>query len=96
MDNNNTISQTSAATDFDSSLTSNSPKSNFQLNADSIIMVIGVGGAGGNAVNHMQRMGIHGVNFVVCNTIVEYTNSDNELLCAVSTQVEIVQYLKAE
>ncbi|MEE0863642.1 MAG: cell division protein FtsZ [Alistipes sp.] len=68
MDNNNTISQTSAATDFDSSLTSNSPKSNFQLNADSIIMVIGVGGAGGNAVNHMQRMGIHGVNFVVCNT----------------------------
>ncbi|MBO5717725.1 MAG: cell division protein FtsZ [Alistipes sp.] len=38
------------------------------LDADSIIMVIGVGGAGGNAVNHMQQMGIHGVNFVVCNT----------------------------
>ena len=27
------------------------------------------------------------LNFVVCNTIVEYTNSANELLCAVSTQV---------
>ena len=38
------------------------------LDAESIIMVIGVGGAGGNAVNHMQTMGIHGVNFVVCNT----------------------------
>lgn len=65
---NNTISHSSAANDFDSQLTSNSPKSNFQLDAESIIMVIGVGGAGGNAVNHMQRMGIHGVNFVVCNT----------------------------
>ena len=34
----------------------------------SIIKVIGVGGCGGNAVNHMYREGIHDVNFVVCNT----------------------------
>ena len=33
-----------------------------------IIKVIGVGGGGGNAVNYMYRMGIHDVNFVVCNT----------------------------
>lgn len=32
------------------------------------IKVIGVGGGGGNAVNHMYRQGIHGVNFIVCNT----------------------------
>jgi cell division protein FtsZ len=34
----------------------------------SIIKVIGVGGGGSNAVNHMYRLGINGVNFVVCNT----------------------------
>ncbi len=32
------------------------------------IKVIGVGGGGGNAVNHMYRQGIRGVNFIVCNT----------------------------
>jgi len=34
----------------------------------SIIKVIGVGGGGGNAVNHMYRQGITDVSFVVCNT----------------------------
>lgn len=34
----------------------------------SIIKVIGVGGGGGNAVNHMFRQGIQGVDFIVCNT----------------------------
>ena len=34
----------------------------------SIIKVIGVGGGGGNAVNHMYNEGIHDVTFVVCNT----------------------------
>jgi len=34
----------------------------------SIIKVIGVGGGGGNAVNHMYKEGIHDVTFVVCNT----------------------------
>ena len=34
----------------------------------SIITVVGVGGAGGNAVNHMWNLGIKGVDFLVCNT----------------------------
>lgn len=42
--------------------------SDLELDYRSNIMVIGVGGAGGNAVNHMQDLGITGVNFVVCNT----------------------------
>jgi len=33
-----------------------------------IIKVIGVGGGGGNAVNHMFNQGIRGVDFVICNT----------------------------
>ncbi len=34
----------------------------------SIIKVIGVGGGGGNAVNHMYNQGISGVDFIICNT----------------------------
>jgi cell division protein FtsZ len=34
----------------------------------SIIKVIGVGGGGSNAVNHMFKQGIEGVDFIVCNT----------------------------
>lgn len=43
---------------------------NFDLtaNSGSIIKVIGVGGGGGNAVNHMYRQGIRDVDFMVCNT----------------------------
>lgn len=37
-------------------------------NHESIIKVIGVGGGGSNAVNHMFEQGIIGVNFAVCNT----------------------------
>lgn len=42
----------------------------FQLNrsTQTIIKVIGVGGGGGNAVNHMFREGIHDVSFALCNT----------------------------
>lgn len=39
-----------------------------QKNHSSIIKVIGVGGGGSNAVNHMFRQGIEGVDFIVCNT----------------------------
>jgi len=35
---------------------------------NSIIKVIGVGGGGGNAVKHMYREGIIGVDFLICNT----------------------------
>ena len=34
----------------------------------SIIKVIGVGGGGNNAVNHMHAQSIEGVNFIICNT----------------------------
>lgn len=34
----------------------------------SIIKVIGVGGGGSNAVNHMHAQGIKGVDFIICNT----------------------------
>ncbi|MBU4538785.1 MAG: cell division protein FtsZ [Weeksellaceae bacterium] len=34
----------------------------------SIIKVIGVGGGGNNALKHMYERGIHGVDFVICNT----------------------------
>lgn len=37
-------------------------------NQSSVIKVIGVGGGGSNAVNYMYTQGIHGVDFVVCNT----------------------------
>ena len=36
--------------------------------SNSIIKVVGVGGGGGNAVNHMYNQGIEEVTFVVCNT----------------------------
>jgi len=42
----------------------------FDLTQDNsaIIKVIGVGGGGSNAVNHMYKQGIKGVDFFVCNT----------------------------
>ena len=46
------------------------PKLEFDLPRDhnSIIKVIGIGGGGSNAVNHMFNQGIIGVDFIVCNT----------------------------
>ncbi|MBP5547121.1 MAG: cell division protein FtsZ [Bacteroidales bacterium] len=41
----------------------------------SYIKVIGVGGGGGNAVNHMYREGIKGVDFIVCNTDMKALNA---------------------
>lgn len=41
----------------------------------SIIKVIGVGGGGSNAVNHMYRQGIKDVEFVVCNTDLQALNN---------------------
>jgi len=40
----------------------------FEKKPESIIKVIGVGGGGGNAVNHMYKLGIRDVDFIVCNT----------------------------
>ena len=46
------------------------PPFNFPIEdkSEKIIKAIGVGGAGGNAVNHMWNTGIKGVNFLICNT----------------------------
>ncbi|NDV47564.1 cell division protein FtsZ [Paludibacter sp. 221] len=48
----------------------------------SIIKVIGVGGGGSNAVNHMYRQGITDVSFVVCNT-------DNQALAKSPVPIKI-------
>ncbi len=37
-------------------------------NQSNVIKVIGVGGGGSNAINHMFQQGINGVDFVICNT----------------------------
>ena len=37
-------------------------------NQSNVIKVIGVGGGGSNAINHMYNQGINGVDFVICNT----------------------------
>ena len=40
----------------------------YDTSRPTIIKVVGVGGGGGNAVNHMFKEGIHDVSFVLCNT----------------------------
>ncbi|NDV95796.1 cell division protein FtsZ [Dysgonomonas sp. 521] len=56
----------------------------FPTKTQTIIKVIGVGGGGGNAVNHMYNEGIHDVSFALCNT-------DNQALCEspVETRVQL-------
>ncbi|MDE7406858.1 MAG: cell division protein FtsZ, partial [Muribaculaceae bacterium] len=44
------------------------PQSGVDPSKTAIIKVIGVGGGGNNAINHMYRQGIEHVSFVVCNT----------------------------
>ncbi len=49
----------------------------------SIIMVAGVGGAGGNALNHMIDLGINDVTFMATNTITlaaQYEESDDVVM----------------
>ncbi|MDR0824781.1 MAG: cell division protein FtsZ, partial [Prevotella sp.] len=64
----------------------------FQLptKTQTIIKVIGVGGGGGNAVNHMYNEGIHDVSFALCNT-------DSQALCEspVETRVQLGEGLGA-
>ena len=45
------------------------------LNQSSFIKVVGVGGGGNNAVNHMYSRGIVGVDFIVCNTDMKALNT---------------------
>lgn len=39
-----------------------------RLEDKNVIMAVGVGGGGGNAINHMYNQGVENVTFVVCNT----------------------------
>lgn len=45
-------------------------------NKNAVIKVIGVGGAGGNAVNRMIDEGVQGVSFIAANTDVQALNSN--------------------
>ena len=49
-------------------MTLNAYKFEIPKHHKSIIKVIGVGGGGSNAVNHMFNQGIKDVEFIVCNT----------------------------
>ncbi|MCM0036730.1 MAG: cell division protein FtsZ [Burkholderiaceae bacterium] len=51
-------------------------------NKGTVIKVVGVGGAGGNAVSHMIRSGVQGVDFICCNT-------DAQALAATNAPVQI-------
>ena len=51
------------STNFDETIAFDMPK-----NQSNVIKVIGVGGGGSNAINHMFSQGIKGVDFVICNT----------------------------
>jgi cell division protein FtsZ len=44
-------------------------------NKSNVIKVIGVGGGGSNAINHMFQQGIKGVDFVICNTDAQALNN---------------------
>jgi len=44
-------------------------------NQSNVIKAIGVGGGGSNAINHMCRQGIKGVDFVICNTDAQALNN---------------------
>ena len=44
-------------------------------NQSNVIKAIGVGGGGSNAINHMYRQGIKGVDFVICNTDAQALNN---------------------
>ncbi len=56
-------------------LTDNEATGNGVADKSEIIKIIGVGGAGCNAVNNMCEMGIEGVNLVVCNTDLQALNN---------------------
>ena len=44
-------------------------------NQSNVIKVVGVGGGGSNAINHMFKQGIKGVDFVICNTDAQALNN---------------------
>jgi cell division protein FtsZ len=59
-----------------------------QTEPQPIIKVIGVGGGGCNAVDHMYKMGIKEVSFVICNTDLKHLKK-----CAVPHKIQLGQHL---
>jgi cell division protein FtsZ len=57
-------------------------------NKANIIKVIGVGGGGSNAVNHMYELGIKDVDFIVCNTDIQALD-----MSAVPTKIQLGETL---
>lgn len=57
---------------------------NFKQEETSIIKVIGVGGGGSNAVTHMYKQGIVGVDFAICNTDIQ-----SMVLSPVPTRIQL-------
>jgi len=57
-------------------------------NKANIIKVIGVGGGGSNAVNHMYELGIKDVDFIVCNTDIQALD-----ISAVPTKIQLGETL---
>ena len=53
----------SSKKEFETNISFDLPK-----NQSNVIKVIGVGGGGSNAINHMFQQGIKGVDFYICNT----------------------------
>ena len=50
-------------------------------NQSNVIKVVGVGGGGSNAINHMFSQGIKGVDFVICNTDAQALENSGATLC---------------
>src|SRR3990172_4365583 len=65
-------------------MTEKSIKFDLPKDRSSIIKVIGVGGGGSNAVDHMYQQGIKGVDFVVCNTDAQVLET-----CSVPNKIQL-------
>jgi cell division protein FtsZ len=63
---------------------------NFKQEEPSIIKVIGVGGGGSNAVTHMYKQGIVGVDFAICNTDIQAMD-----LSPVPTRIQLGETVSA-
>src|SRR5210317_965969 len=60
----------SSKKEFETNISFDLPK-----NQSNVIKVIGIGGGGSNAINHMFQQGIKGVDFVICNTDAQALNN---------------------
>jgi cell division protein FtsZ len=67
----------------------------FQNGMPKIIKVIGVGGAGGNAIQTMHKMGIHDVDIVACNTDLQVLRKLPEEIKRIQLGIELTKGLGA-